>query len=259
MVCTMSASKTPAPSSAELTAIAWKTLRNDLKNYPLVLDDHLSIPEGVHTDFVRHMYEAYSPGIIFRLGSKPDFDIRTVQARSAAQEVLWYYYQHDFRYAIRARIQALAQTNQITPSQPTKNQAPRFADPAKYNGKQSKYREFTTQLQLEFTTNKERCNSKDDKIDYAASYLDRTATLLFHPQIDIATGTFKHTTFADLYKDLKEAFDDSDARRTAEQKLMELKQNTKDSTSYYTTFTTYTTLLNLDYQTKISFFKSRLN
>lgn len=77
--------------------------------------------------------------------------------------------------------------------------------------------------------------------------------------MDMATGTFKHTTFADFFKDLKADCEDPNARRTAERKLMELKQNNKDCASYYTTFTTYAILLSLEDQTKIGFFRRGLN
>lgn len=95
------------------------------------------------------------------------------------------------------------------------------------------------QLQLKFTTDKERYNTEHKKIAYTVSSLKG-----FLPQMDTATGTFQHTTFTAFFNDLKAAYDDADARRTAERKLMELKQNNKDCASYDTTFRTYATLCN---------------
>lgn len=85
----------------------------------------------------------------------------------------------------------------------------------------------------------ERCNTKYKEIVYAASYLERTAALMFQPQTDMATWTFKHASLANFFKELRAPFDEPDARRMVERKFMELRHNNKHCASYYTTFTTY--------------------
>ena len=58
---------------------------------------------------------------------------------------------------------------------------------------------------------------------------------------------------------LKAAFDDPDARATAEQKLRTLKQGSKDCAAYHAEFAPVATQLRLDHITRISWFKHGLS
>ena len=57
---------------------------------------------------------------------------------------------------------------------------------------------------------------------------------------------------------LKAAFDDPDARATAERKLRTLKQGTQDCSTYHAKFAFLGTQLCLDHLTRISWFKHGL-
>src|SRR5512133_596721 len=66
-------------------------------------------------------------------------------------------------------------------------------------------------------------------------------------------------TFAAFVQALKAAFDDPDARATAERRLLALKQNTRDCSAYHAEFVTLATTLELDERTRISFFRRGLS
>ena len=73
------------------------------------------------------------------------------------------------------------------------------------------------------------------------------------------TGTVDFDKYAAFSTVLKNAYDDPDARATAERKLRALKQGNKDCSAYHTEFATYATVLNYNNLTKRSFFTEGTN
>ena len=72
-------------------------------------------------------------------------------------------------------------------------------------------------------------------------------------------GIFEFDTWNAFVTSLKAAFDDPNARATAEQKLRTLKQGTKDCAAYHAEFAPVATQLRLDHITRISWFKYGLS
>ena len=97
------------------------------------------------------------------------------------------------------------------------------------------------------------------KISYAASYLSSSAADWFEPHLNKAIGAIRFTTYETFIRALKNAYDNPDARATAERKLHNLKEGNKDCSVYHAEFCTYATTLNYDDMTKISFFSNRAN
>jgi len=96
-------------------------------------------------------------------------------------------------------------------------------------------------------------------MSYAASYLSGSAANWFEPHLNKATGAIRFTTYEAFVRALKNAYDDPDARATAERKLHNLKQGNKDCLAYYAEFCIYATTLHYDDMTKISFFSNGAN
>ena len=81
----------------------------------------------------------------------------------------------------------------------------------------------------------------------------------FEPHLNKTTGTVDFDSYATFSTALKNAYDDPDARATAERKLRALKQGNKDCSAYHAKFATYATVLNYDNLTKRSFFTEGAN
>ena len=132
--------------------------------------------------------------------------------------------------------------------------APKIQDPDNFDGTRSKFTHFLTRLALVFASDPDRYSYDATKIAYTASYLTSSATNWFELHLDKTTGTVDFANYATFFTALKNAYDDLDARATAERKLRALKQGNKDCLAYYTEFATYATVLNYDNLTKKSFF-----
>lgn len=72
--------------------------------------------------------------------------------------------------------------------------------------------------------------------------------------MDKTTETIAFATYGDFMTALKNAYDDPDAKATAERKIRNLKQGTKDCSMYVAEFMTYASLLSFDDCTKIYMF-----
>lgn len=143
--------------------------------------------------------------------------------------------------------------------QPQPARTPKINNPEPFDGDRRKFRTFTNQLRLVFSADPTVYRTDAAKIAYTASYLTGNAADWFSPHINYETGAIDFPTFAALMNGLKAAFDDPDARATAERKLLELRQGSKDCSAYHAQFVTYASALSLDDSTKISFFKRGLN
>ena len=139
------------------------------------------------------------------------------------------------------------------------NRVPKLSDPDYFDGTRSKFTRFMTKLTLIFNADPSRYQRDAAKIAYAASYLSGSAADWFEPHLDKNTGKVNFDTYIDFAQALKNAYDDPDARTTAERKLHALRQNDKDCSTYHAEFATYATTLNYDDRTKISFFVNGAN
>lgn len=102
---------------------------------------------------------------------------------------------------------------------------PRLADPDKFDGTRSKFRNFATQLQLHFSSNPAAYLTENSRIVYAASFLTGNAYTWFSPYINPDTGAVSFKTFTSFLSNLRAAFDDPDSYATAERDLESLKQD----------------------------------
>ena len=116
-----------------------------------------------------------------------------------------------------------------------------------------------TKLALVFSSDPTRYATDVTKISYAASYLSGSAANWFEPHLNKATGVICFTTYEAFVRALKNAYDDPDARATAERKLHNLKQGNKDCSAYHAEFCTYATTLNYNDMIKILFFFNGAN
>ncbi|HLO99763.1 MAG TPA: hypothetical protein VK171_14310 [Fimbriimonas sp.] len=187
-----------------------------------------TLPEGVDADGIRCLYQNFINGAS---------DRRIENAAIAA---------------LRA-----AQANQ--PPVPARAPAPKVAPPEPFDGTRSKYLAFITQLHLVFNSDPTRYTAHASKIAYGASHLSGAARDWFQPHVNQETGAVSFNTFPEFVQALKAAFDDPDAKSTAERKLLALRQGKRDCSSYHAEFVTYATALTLDERTKISFFRRNLN
>ena len=116
-----------------------------------------------------------------------------------------------------------------------------------------------TKLTLIFNADPSRYQGDAAKIAYAASYLSGSAADWFEPHLDKNNGKVKFDSYTEFAQALKNAYDDPDARTTAEGKLHALRQNDKDCSTYHFEVATYPTILTYDDRTKISFFINGAN
>src|SRR5258705_7252985 len=136
-----------------------------------------------------------------------------------------------------------------------RTQAPKIREPEPLDGTRSKYKSYITQLHLVFNSDPTRYSTEPSKVAYAASYLAGSAKDWFQPHINSETGVINFPSFTNFVQSIQAAFDDPDARATAERKLKALKQGPKDCSTYHAEFTTLVTLLGWDDPMKISYFQ----
>jgi hypothetical protein len=153
-----------------------------------------------------------------------------------------------------------AQLAQITTGgNSQQSRVPKLSDPDYFDGTRAKFTRFMTKLTLIFNADPARYQGDAAKIAYAASYLSGSAADWFEPHLDKNTGKVGFDTYADFAQALKNAYDDPDARTTAERKLHALRQGDRDCSTYHSEFATYATTLGYDDRTKISFFINGAN
>ena len=116
-----------------------------------------------------------------------------------------------------------------------------------------------TRLTLVFSSDPSWYQQASAKIAYATSYLAGYTANWFEPHLNKDNGSTDFETYSAFVTALKNAYDDPDARATAERKLLNWKQGDRDCLAYHAEFATYVTILNYDDQTKISFFTNGVN
>jgi len=206
----------------------------------------------VPSQFLGLIYGAHNAGISTARGIQVHFDIPVVGTGTAAL-TLWAYYNQGYQHGLT--LPPLTQNVQHTPTAP----APKLYEPDNFDGTRAKFSKFMIKLALIFSSDPAKYVSDAAKISYAASYLSGSAADWFEPHLNKATGTISFTTCEAFIRALKNAYDDPDARTTAECKLRNLKQGDKDCSAYHTEFCTYAMILNYDDRTKISFFLDGVN
>ena len=153
--------------------------------------------------------------------------------------LFWYYTLALEQNALRAPAPA-APTRPETNTAPAvvepviRPRVPKVADPETFKGDRSKYRNYTTQLQLKFASDPTAFSTEKQKILYAGSYLRDAAYLWFQPHVQ-SNGNITFDTFAEFEEALCAAFADPDAYGTAERSLRALKQE-GSCASYYSKF-----------------------
>ena len=121
------------------------------------------------------------------------------------------------------------------------------------------YPAFVLQLTLLFSNNSRRYPNIISKILAAGSYLLGNALNWFDPNCNKSTGAVSWKSYNNFLEAFKAAYNDSDKKATAKYKLLHLRQGNKTASAYYSEFTTYAAILNLDGATKISFFRHGVN
>lgn len=112
---------------------------------------------------------------------------------------------------------------------------PRGKEPDEFDGNQTRYRAFVSQLALCFGADTARfCNDKT-KISYAASFLRGPAFGWLEPYINKLSGDVVFPSYAEFLDGLQAGFADPDAYATAERDLESLTQE-KSCSAYYSQF-----------------------
>ena len=115
------------------------------------------------------------------------------------------------------------------------------------------YQAFVLQLNPIFNSDPYRYQKDATEISYAALFLAGHGLALewFVPYVS-DEGIIEFETWNAFVTSLKAAFDDPDARSTAEQKFRTHKQELKDCMAYHAEFVPVATKFSLDHVTRIS-------
>ena len=158
------------------------------------------------------------------------------------------YYAQELQYSLEQRPQTISEPN-LAARSPLRQPAPKSRAPDPFDGTREKYSTFVFQLSLLFQNDPIRYGSEGTQIRTAASYLTGGALGWFKVYHDEATQEIRFKTYAEFIKVLKAAYDDPDKRATAERKLLALRQNNKDCSTYHAEFSTYANVLEYDDRT----------
>ena len=90
-------------------------------------------------------------------------------------------------------------------------------------GERLEFNNFIMQLNLIFNSDPTRYNTDAVRIAYAASYLSGSAYKWFLPHVDQETAIVSFADWATFVRELKAAFDDPDAYKTAQRKIQALR------------------------------------
>lgn len=113
--------------------------------------------------------------------------------------------------------------------------SPRGKEPDEFDGNQTRYRAFVSQLALCFGANTSRFSNDKTKISYAASFLRGPAFEWLEPYINKLSGDVVFPSYAEFLDGLQAGFADPDAYATAERDLESLTQE-KSCSAYYSQF-----------------------
>jgi len=244
-------SRTATP--ANTIEAAWEQLVQAIANPRLQPAAAPTIPPNTSMFLLPFIFSAHNTGLLTARGRPTTFNFPTVNP-PAAQAALWDYYQQGFNHGLA--LSSLIDNS--TPSVPTPR-VPRINEPESFDGTRSKFSKFMTRLALVFSSDSTRYATDAAKIAYAGSFLTGSAADWFEPHLNKTSGTTDFSSYGEFAIALKNAYDDPDARATAQRKLRNLKQGDKDCSTYYAEFATYATVLNYDDATKIQFFTEGAN
>lgn len=208
------------------------------------------MPTDLPAEIVTAIQQSFRNGMIAAQTNDATLQPALENVGPEATGCLWDYFHMGFAASIAMRPAPHTQEHQPP--------APKVAAPEPFDGTRHKYTAYITQLHLVFNSDPARYGTESSRISYAASYLAGTARDWFQPHVNQTTGAVDFPTFALFVQALKAAFDDPDARATAERKLLTLRQNNRDCSSYHAEFVTLATTLELDERTRISFFRRGL-
>lgn len=141
--------------------------------------------------------------------------------------------------------QALLERLVNTPAAPATvvHEGPRIkvATPDDFDGKQAHAEEFLRQCEIYFTSYPNATDTQ--KINIALSHMKgETAGPWAQRQLDLITGVTQGTAirlWSDFRKQFKDNFADPDAKRTAQTKIMQIRQGTRSVAEYTIEFENY--------------------
>lgn len=212
------------------------------------LDRMPVIPAGTPPSLFAPIHQAYGAGVQSARGVPNTIRPPVVDN---ATEVCWSYFNMGYRYG-------LSQPSLLLNSNHAPSRRVKVAPPKLYDGNRDEFDNFLTSLHLMFNSDPSLYNSDHTKINTTATYLTGAASAWFRPNLIKDTGKFTWERFDDFVVSLKAAFDNPDARATAERKLNSLKQGPKDCSQYHAEFATLVSQLDLSQQSQISRFREGL-
>ncbi len=239
------------PDSPSPLHINWRILRDTLTSFPLEPSSTPTIFDHTPADLVPPLTLAHTCGLTSGIYTTPT--LPTMIPYEVAQDCQWKYFQQGLQFGLQQKLKSVSQNDK--PSSAT----PKSRPPDPFDGTRDKYSTFTLQLSLLFQNDPIRYHSEGVKIRTAASFLTGGALSWFKAYHDEETQEIRFQTYADFVKALKAAYDDPDRRATAEHKLLTLRQNNKDCSTYHAEFSTYANILEYDDRTRISFFRAGAN
>jgi hypothetical protein len=210
------------------------------------------IPAGTPPEFAGHINRAYSRGsMAYRepsLGIEPPIPNDAGTPRAAV--ALWEFYWQGYRYA-----ESVANVHR---SISNSDKSPKVAKPETYSGERDKYSDFIAQLHLVFNTDKAAFRDDIAKISYTGNLLRGPAKKWFTPHVNEETGAVAFSSWAHFIRRFRSSFQDSDAKTTAERKLLNMKQGTEPCASYHARFVSYMAILDWDEKSQIATFRRGL-
>lgn len=247
------ASSSSAPTSdvstAEARAAAWRTLCDWLAANPVdPPQSRLVLPTGTPPEFGAALHRAFTTGVRDSNLNEVNGPLPLVEETThKADLACWECYNQGHRWTEYQK--------HSRPAAGSSSRAPKVADPEHYSGDREKFSDFVSQLHLVFNSDPSRYANSNSKLTYAASYLRGAAKRWFTPHLDATTGVCSFANFEAFLAALKAAFDDPDAKVTAERKLRALRQGNDSAATYYSKFMSYAALLDWNEPAKLSYFR----
>ena len=211
------------PTPAELELAAWQRLRTYLQERPLTPETAPTIPDSTPPQLVGPIQAAHQAGLRTAMntaGSVTSLNMYGIVGINTGSISFcqWQYYQQGFQYGINQcfAVMRAGQTNQ--PPVERSSTAPKLNPPKPFTGERSEFNNLIMQLNLIFNSDPARYTTDAARISYAASYLSGSAQKWFLPHVDQITAAVSFATWAVFVSELKAAFDDPDAYKTAQEK-----------------------------------------
>lgn len=205
----MSSSNTSSHAETPAVETSWHTLMIYLHANPLPTLVRPVIPTGTPIEFFGYIHAAHNTGVISSRGTLIPFPIPD-ESTTTCGASLWYYYNSGFVYGL-----CLWTEPTTAPTSSTRT-APKLSEPEPFDGIRDKFSQFVIRLSLIFNSDPTRYHTDAAKIPYAASYLTGSAAAWFDPYMDKTTSVIAFATYGDFMTAQKNAYDDPDAKATAE-------------------------------------------